>query len=158
MKDENYFYNPTNLSLGAGNYLVPSKDWEIEKPPEPINFFGITRGIARFGLLFSAGLSATLFVRLLPVLMPGYVLLLGASASIVAVYAALSRQTSTRITVLIIGVTIAFGIVGGAWDAARAYFSEASGQEQAIQVSTVVVTLLFAVAVERAISSSRTRS
>ena len=131
-----------------GVYLVPSRDWELEaapQPAQPLTFFGLSRGICRFGLLASGSLSVTLLVRLLPQLMPGYTLVLVAGLAVTAVFCTLSRQTGVRQAALLIAITIALGAIGGWWDAVYSLFESGDSLfwQCAIVVGVLVLVVVF---------------
>jgi hypothetical protein len=145
-EDSPFYYDPDNLNRGDF-FLVPGRNWEVETPPQPMTFFSITRGISRIGLLFSIGLFATLFARLIPGAMPGFLLIVAIAITGCIVYVSLSRRTSERILAVMVGAIVLLGIVGGSWDAIYDLLADPSGQKLGFQVSAVAIALLMAVGI-----------
>lgn len=142
--DEGFIYDPRRLKQG-NSFLVPGGDWEVEEAPKPLTFHDIVRGISRVGLLFLIGLGATLFARLIPGVLPGYLLIVGLAIVGCIVYTCLSRRTSERILAVMVGVIVVFGIIGGSWDAIYGTMAEPANQKFGLQATIPAVALLVAV-------------
>ena len=142
--DDGFLFDPRRFERN-GAFLVPGRDWEVETPPQPLTFFAIVRGISRLGLLFSIGLTTTLAARLIPGVLPGYLLLLGISATGCVIYASLSRRTSERIIALMFGAIVLFGVIGGSWDAIYGSLADSTGQKTGIQISIVGAVFMLTV-------------
>lgn len=142
--DESFIYDPRRLKQG-NSFLVPGGDWEVEEAPKPMTFHDIVRGVSRIGLLFSIGLGSTLFARLIPGVLPGYLLIVGIAITACIVYSCLSRRTSERIMAVMVGVIVVFGIIGGSWDAIYGTMAEPSSQKLGLQISVPAIVLMAAV-------------
>jgi hypothetical protein len=143
-KDGSFFYDPRQLRKGNA-FLVPGGDWEVEEAPKPLTFHDIVRGCSRIGLLFSIGLGSTLFARLIPGALPGYLIIVGIAIASCIVYTCLSRRTSERIMAVMVGVIVIFGIIGGSWDAIYGTMAEPTNQKVGLQLTIPAIVLLLAV-------------
>jgi hypothetical protein len=117
----------------------------VEEAPKPLTFHDIVRGCSRIGLLFSIGLGSTLFARLIPGVLPGYLLIVGIAITSCIVYTCLSRRTSERIMAVMVGVIVVFGIIGGSWDAIYGTMAEPSSEKLGLQISVPAIVLMVTV-------------
>lgn len=132
-----------------GQYITPSREWEIESAPKPITTLRAIKGVSRLGLLVSLSLTATLAVRVFPVFIPSYCIGLAVSAAAAAIYGTMARSTQTRMLVLIVGLCVLAGCIGGSWDAVYAVMTDTSGQRLGLQVGVVICSLVGAFVAER---------
>ena len=102
---------------GGGGFI------EDEEPTQPRStFFGLTRGVSRFGILAGGSLAVTLLFRLVEPLAPVGWLLLGCGLAGSALTITFTRSDRLKFNVSIVTLLLMFGVLCGTWDAVRALF------------------------------------
>ena len=147
LDDNSFLYDPRFFRSG-NSFLVPGRgdrDWEVENASQPLTFHSILRGISRLGFLFAIGLFLTLTARIIPGVLPGYLIILGISIAGCVIYICLSRRTAERIMAMMVGVLILFGVVGGSWDAIYVVFSTPTDQSLFARFSAIGASLMASV-------------
>lgn len=102
-----------------------STDWQPPQAdpqpttPQPTSemerFWGVTGNWGEFGLYFGLGLSASLIVRAIPVLIPSAVILVPTvGAGLILMSAIAPTDDRTKYQVILVATTAA--IIGGNWD------------------------------------------
>ena len=102
---------------GGGGFI------EEDEPTQPRStFFGLTRGVSRFGILAGGSLAATLLFRLVEPLVPVGWLLLTCGLSASALTLTFSKNPQLQFNVMMVTLLFLFGVLCGSWDAVRALF------------------------------------
>jgi hypothetical protein len=92
------------------------------KTSEMERFWGVTGNWGEFGLYFGLGLSASLIVRAVPVLIPSAVILIPTVGAGLALMSAIApTEDRTRYQVLLVALTAA--VIGANWDAWTAWLA-----------------------------------
>ena len=99
-------------------------------------FWTLTGNWGEFGLYFGAGLSASLIVRAVPVLIPSAVILFPAVGLGLGLFA-LTADGPAKLRSQLILLAVATALIAGNWDAWTAWISANS------QMLTVIVITLF---------------
>ena len=114
------------------------------KAPEVTNierFWNLTGNWGEFGSYFGAGLSVSLIVRAVPVLIPAAVILIPAAGLGLAIYSsAVSGAEKLRSQLILIAVGTA--LIAGNWDAWQAWII-ANSQMLIFSFALIVITLGF---------------
>ncbi|MEG3929181.1 hypothetical protein [Microcoleus sp. T3_D1] len=114
------------------------------KAPEVTNierFWNLTGNWGEFGSYFGAGLSASLIVRAVPVLIPAAVILIPAAGLGLLVHT-LTADGSAKLRSQLILIAVATALIAGNWDAWQAWII-ANSQLLIFGFVVTVVTLGF---------------
>ncbi|MEG4807911.1 hypothetical protein QUA82_09805 [Microcoleus sp. F8-D3] len=141
--------NVSGFDASEFDYLTSETPQQFEqqqqsKTPEVTNierFWNLTGNWGEFGSYFGAGLSASLIVRAVPVLIPSAVILIPAAGLGLAVFTLASEGTAKLRSQLIL-IAVATALIAGNWDAWQAWII-ANSQLLIFSLVVTVVTLGF---------------
>ena len=117
------------------------------KTPEVTNidrFRTLTGNWGEFGSYFGVGLSASLIVRAIPVLIPAAVILIPSAGLGLAVYS-LAVDGAAKLRSQLILIAVGAALIAGNWDAWQAWII-ANSQMLIFSLVVIVITLGFVVA------------
>ena len=117
------------------------------KTPEVTNierFWTLTGNWGEFGSYFGVGLSASLIVRAIPVLIPAAVILIPSAGLGLAVYS-LAVDGAAKLRSQLILIAVGAALIAGNWDAWQAWII-ANSQMLIFSLVVIVITLGFVVA------------
>ena len=102
-----------------------------------MTFYGISRGIARFGLLASGSMTLTLLARLIPAFTVVY--WIGISAALLSLlgYAALCPEQHRPFCLIVLACLLS-GVTLGGWDAVAGLLADDSGKALILQLALLV--------------------
>lgn len=129
--------------LNADNFAQPDQQTQV-KTPEVTGierFWNLTGNWGEFGSYFGAGLSASLVVRAIPVLISSAVILIPAVGLGLALYS-LSAEGSGKVRSQLILLAVATALLAGNWDAWQAW-TVANSQLLLLTFALTVIVLGF---------------
>ena len=106
-------------------------------PQSPPSFYGISRGIARFGLLISTTMTLTFLARLIPPFTVVYWIAIATTFLALLGYAALC-SSQHRPIVLMVVICLLFGVTLGGWDAIAGLLADDSGKALSLQLVLLI--------------------
>ncbi len=129
--------------LNAGDFSQTESQTTAKTPEVTgiVRFWNLTGNWGEFGSYFGAGLSASLIVRAVPVLIPAAVILIPAAGLGLALYS-LSAEGSGKVRSQLILLAVATALLAGNWDAWQAWII-ANSQLLILTFALIVIVLGF---------------
>ena len=127
---------------------VDSHQAEQLSSAERYKFYGITRGIARFGILITGSLTLSLLSRMIPILAVPYWILLSATTLLTLGYGILGKPNHRLIAGFVL-VCLIVGTLLGTWDAVAGLVADNSGQALALKLLLIGASFLLVVAIAK---------